>query len=129
MRLTGKEVLLVGQSFHGAQSLMERLNGWGFRFRVASGLRAASNHLIAHPVNLVLSNTRLPDGTAFSLLQVLSGRPVTAFLCVPVEDPCLWLPAIDEGKECLGLPALRPSEFASVLEEMSRHLATPEVIN
>jgi len=129
MTLAGNEVLLVGQSFHGAQSLTERLNGWGYRCRIASSMRVASNLLIAHPVHLVLSNTILPDGTGFSLLEELAGRPVTAFLCLPVENSCLWLPAIDGGKECLGLPALRPAEFASALEEMSRRLAAAVVVN
>jgi hypothetical protein len=46
-----------------------------------------------------------------------------------VENSCLWLPAIDGGKECLGLPALRPAEFASALEEMSRRLAAAVVVN
>src|ERR1700691_6212384 len=86
MTLGGREVLLVGQSFHGAQSLTERLNGWGFKCRVAGSMRAASDMLVTHPVHLVLSNTLLPDGTGFGLLEALAGRQVTAFLCLPVEN-------------------------------------------
>jgi hypothetical protein len=86
-------------------------------------MRAASDLLSSHPVDLVLSNTHLSDGTGFGLLAALAGLPVTAFLCLPVEDSCFWLPAIDGGKDCLGLPALRPSEFASALEEMAQSLA------
>jgi hypothetical protein len=78
--------------------------------------------VIARPINLVLSNTHLPDGTGFDLLMALAGLPVSAFLCLPVENSCFWLLAIDAGKECLGMPALRPSEFASTLEKMARHL-------
>jgi hypothetical protein len=59
-----------------------------------------------------------------SLLVALAGLPVTVFLCLPVENSCFWLPAIDGGTECLGLlPALRPSEFASTLVEMVRCVA------
>jgi hypothetical protein len=54
---------------------------------------------------------------------------VTAFLCLPVENGCFWLPAIDAGKECLGLPALRPREFASTLEKMARNLAAEPLVN
>jgi response regulator RpfG family c-di-GMP phosphodiesterase len=129
MTLGGREVLLVGQSFHGAQSLTERLNGWGFKCRVAGSMRAASDMLVTHPVHLVLSNTLLPDGTGFGLLEALAGRQVTAFLCLPVENSCLWLPAIDDGKDCLGAPALRPSEFASALAEMARRLSAEAVVN
>ena len=63
-----------------------------------------------------------PTGLCFGLLVNLAGLPVTAFLCLPVENGCFWLPAIDDGKECLGLPALRPSEFAKTLEEMTQSL-------
>jgi hypothetical protein len=79
--------------------------------------------LSSHPVDLVLSNTHLSDGSGFGLLVALDGLPVSAFLCLAVEDSCFWLPAIDGGKECLGLPALRPSEFASLLDELARSSA------
>jgi len=52
----------------------------------------------------VLSDTHLPDGTGFALLVCLAGLPVKV---------------IDDGKECVGLPAFRPSAFASLLEEMA----------
>jgi CheY-like chemotaxis protein len=83
-------------------------------------MQAASERLRSHRVDLVLSNTHLPDGTGFGLLAALAGLPVTAFLCLPVENSCFWLPAIDAGKECLGLPALRPSEFVSALQGMAK---------
>jgi hypothetical protein len=92
-------------------------------------MRAASDLLSSQPFDLVLSNTHLPDGTVFGLLVALAGLPVTAFLCLPVENGCFWLPAIDDGKECLGLPALRPSEFAKTLEEMTRSLGTVPRVN
>ena len=79
-------------------------------------------------IDLVLSNTHLSDGSGFRLLMTLAGLPVTAFLCLPVENSCFWLPAIDGGQVCLGSPALRPREFASALQEMVRCLpAGPSV--
>jgi len=120
MTLSGKDVLLVGQNLHSAGALTDRLQRWGFRCHVAPNLRTACDLLSSHPVNLVLSNTHLPDGTGFRLLGALAGLPVTVFRCLPVENSCYWLPAIDGGKDCLGLPALRPSEFARGLEEMVR---------
>lgn len=129
MTLSGKDVLLVGQNLHSAQALTDRLHRWGFRCHFADNMRAASDLLSWHPVDLVLSNTHLSDGTGFGLLVALAGLPVTAFLCLPVESSCFWLPAIDSGKTCLGLPALRPSEFASTLEEMTRCLAAAPWVN
>ena len=129
MTLFGRDVLLVGQNWHSAQALSERLQGWGFRCHLAGNMRAACDLLGSHSVDLVLSNAHLSDGTGFGLLAALDGLPVTAFLCLPVEDSCFWLPAIDGGKDCLGLPALRPSEFARVLDGMVRCLAAGRAVN
>ena len=122
MTLSGRDVLLVGQSFHSAQALANWLRRRGFRYHFARNMREASALLRSRSVGLVLSNTRLPDGSGFGLLTSLAGLPVTAFLCLPVENTCFWLPAIDGGQACLGLPALRPREFASALQEIVRHL-------
>ena len=122
MTISGRDVLLIGPYFRRAHTLTDRLHRWAFRCHFASNVQEASDLLSSQPVNLVLSNTLLPDGTVFGLLVALTGLPVTAFLCLPVENGCFWLPAIDDGKECLGLPALRPSEFARTLEEMTRSL-------
>jgi hypothetical protein len=129
MTLSGKNVLLVGQNLHSGRALAGRLCRWGFRCYFADNMRAASDLLSSQPVDLVLTNTRLSDGTGFGLLVALDGLPVTAFLCLPVESSCFWLPAIDSGKACLGLPALRPSEFASALGGMTRSSAAAQWIN
>jgi hypothetical protein len=123
MTLFGRNVLLVGQNFHSAGALTNRLRRWKFRCDFAVNVRAASDLLSSHRVDLVLSNTYLSDGTGFGLLTAFAHLPVTAFLYLPVENSCLWLPAIDGGKKCLGLPALRPSEFARTLEEIALHLS------
>ena len=120
MTISGRDVLLVGQDFHNSQALTTRLRRWGFRCHFASTVRAAKELLNSARIDVVLSNTHLPDGTGFGLVAVLAGLQITAFICLPVEDSCFWLPAIDGGKACLGLPALRPLEFATELEEMAR---------
>jgi CheY-like chemotaxis protein len=119
MTLAGRNVLLVGQNFQGARTLTEWLHRRKFRCHFAANVRAASELLSMCPVDLVLSNTLLPDGTGYHLLMNLASLPISAFLCFPVENSCLWLPAIDGGKKCLGLPVLRPSELAKALEEMA----------
>jgi CheY-like chemotaxis protein len=120
MKLSGRNVLLVGRNFNSARALKDRLRRWEFHCHFASDMRAASDLLKSQPVDLVLSDTYLPDGTGFDLLEALAHLPVTAFLCVPVENSCLWVPAIDGGKKCLGLPSLRPLEFGRTLEEMAQ---------
>jgi DNA-binding NtrC family response regulator len=125
MTLSGRNVLMVGQNFHSARALTDKLHRWKFQNHFASNIRAASDLLGSHRVDLVLSQTYLSDGTGLGLLAAWTHLPViTAFLCLPVENSCHWLPAIDGGKKCLGLPALRPLEFARALEEMARCLST-----
>jgi hypothetical protein len=102
--------------------LTRRFNQWGFHCHFAKNMRVAFDLLRSRPFDLVLSNAYLSDGTGFGLLVALDDLPVTAFLCLPVENSCFWLPAVDGGRDCLGLPALRPAEFASALGEMIRRL-------
>ena len=120
MTLNGMEVLLLGQSFGSAQALVERLRRLGFRCHFADNLKTARQLSRSLRIDLVLSRTHLSDGTGFGLREALADLPVTVFLCLPVETSCFWLPIIDSGRDCLGLPALRPAEFRRALEEMTR---------
>src|SRR5580692_6410298 len=124
MTLSGRDVLLVGQSFQSPNRLTNRLRRWGFRCHFAGNMRTARELLGSIRVDVVLSDIHLSDGTGIGMLGILAGLAVTAFLCFSLETSCFWLPAVDAGKKCLGLPALRPAEFAEALEEMSRSLGT-----
>ena len=129
MKLSGRHVLLVGQSFRSADALTDRLPRRGLRCCVANCVRSASDLIRSSPADLVLSEPHLPDGTGFGLVGTLVGFRVTACLCLPLEDSCFWLPAIDAGKQFLGLPALKSSEFASTLEKMARSLSAAPPVN
>jgi hypothetical protein len=124
MTLSGRDVLLVGQSFQPPNRLTNWLRRWGFRCYFAGNMRTARELLSSMQVDVVLSDMHLSDGTGIALLGTSADLAITAFLCLPVETSCFWLPAIDAGKKCLGLPALRPAEFAKALEEMARGLGT-----
>ena len=125
MTISGRNVLLVGNNFQSARTLTDRLRRWKFLCHFVGNTRAASDLLGSHRIDLLLSNVYLPDGTGFGLLTASAHTAVTAFLCLPVENSCLWLPAVDGGKQCLGLPALRPFEFARELEQMVLRVSTP----
>jgi hypothetical protein len=129
MTISGRNVLVVGQGFLNAEAWTDLLTKWRFRCHFAGNLRSARELLDSVRIDLVLSNINLPDGTGFALLAELPGFPVSAFLCLPVENSCFWLPAIDDGSVCLGLPALRPAEFAQELQRMAARLPSdPRVI-
>ncbi len=129
MPVSGIDVLFVGSGFHDSQMLTNRMRKWGFRCHFANSLRTARELVHSTRVDLVLSRVGLPDGTGFGLVAGLSGLPVTAFLCLPVDDSCYWLPAMDSGKDCLGLPALHASEFVDTLEKMAHDLPPSSKVN
>jgi hypothetical protein len=129
MALFGRNMFLVGETFHAFSSLTDQLYLWKFQCHFANTMRAASELLNSQPVDLLLSHTYLPDGTGVGLLPALARLPVTAFLCLPVENSCLWLPAINGGKVCLGAAALRPLEFRRTLEELARCLPVAPRVN
>jgi DNA-binding NarL/FixJ family response regulator len=117
----GIEVLLVGEAFRvGCQTLTERLRQFGFQCHFADTLRAACEMLSSHRVAVVLSAIKLPDGSGFALMARLARLHVSAFLYFPVANSCYWLPVIDRGQDCCGSAALRPAEFARMLEELAR---------
>ena len=63
MTVFGRNVFLVGQNFHTASALTDRLYLWKFQCHFANSMRATSELLSSQPVALLLSNTYLSDGT------------------------------------------------------------------
>jgi hypothetical protein len=119
MTTQGKQVLLVGPSFHKDQILPSWLGKLGFQCHYADSIRAAVQVLAATRIDLVLCPTSLPDGSGYSLVMPLEGLPITAFLGLCVEEGCIWMAAIEQGRNCLGKAAFFPGEFASVLEQLA----------
>ncbi len=110
-------VLLVGKNMSGALRLVEWLRRLGCGSYIVASYQEARTLLEAQRFDVVLSETSLPDGNAYGLMSALRGSPASLFFCLAVEDSYWWLPAVTQGRECLGVPALRPAEFAEVLEE------------
>lgn len=81
-------------------------------------LREACDSVQSGSFDLVLCSNRLPDGIGFRLIELLAGFPVTLFISHPVEDNCIWLPAILRGVKCWGTGALKPKAFVRVIEEL-----------
>lgn len=123
----GMDVLMVGSRFPGALALLDRLQQRGFRCHFASSLRTATELLMANSVDVVLSDAELPDGTGFRLVNCLSGLPLSAYVCVPVEQGCFWLPAVQSGRDCWGAPAIRPEELARELDALARSSAIDRI--
>jgi hypothetical protein len=115
--------LLVGQRFFDDQTLAIQLRRCGFRCDFARNVTDARRILKWNQHDLVLSLALLPDGIGFGLTTASRARPVTAFICLELDDICIWMPASDSGRECMGKAALSTSEFTFMLELLSKRLA------
>jgi len=107
-------VLIVGESAKGSSFLLQRLGKQGCECHVATSTGEAIRLSARHSFDLVLCTDWMQGIN--TLIAALIGSPASLFRCHPVEDSCWWLPAVRHGEECLGTPALRPSEFAHELD-------------
>ena len=111
-------VLLVGRGLMDSSHLREKLQYWDCEIHVAATYAEAHGLLNRYRFDLVLSETCLSDYRASRLIPWLVGAPTTLFLSFPTDEMCLWLPAVNHGQQCWGSQALRPSEFARVLDKI-----------
>jgi len=93
-------VLLVGNDMSRAFRLVELLQSLGCEYHRLL--------LETHRFDVVLSETSLPDGDAYHLITSVRDSPASLFFCLAVEDSYWWLPAVTQGRKCLGAPPLRP---------------------
>ncbi len=112
------KVLLVGPQFPYAAATIDWFRRRQRECAMVSTRREACDLFLAGKYDLILSGTHLPDGSGFGLIELLAGFPVTLFISHPIEDSCIWLPAILRGVECWGSCALKPGEFAKLIEEV-----------
>ncbi len=111
-------VLLVGDSPEVFSSCRRRLEASGCHCEFAECERAVWNVLEQRQFDIVLSVRRRRSANTESLGALLSGSRTTLFYALPVEKSCWWVPILKVGEECLGAPALRPTEFANALDEV-----------
>jgi hypothetical protein len=110
------KVLLVGENATGPCSLLRRLEDRGCHCLFASSGQQAIRMYDEQAPELVLCTDGAED--ILALIAFLVGASATVFRCHPVETGCWWLPVLVRGRERLLAPALRPSEFAQLLDQM-----------
>src|SRR5712692_6737979 len=122
-------VLLVGKKMSGGSRLAERLQGLRCKYHITASYQEARKLLETRRFDVVLSETDLSNGNAYGLISAVTGSPTSLFFCLAVEDCYWWLPAVRQGRECLGAPALRPAEFAKILQETLFELTAEAVMS
>ena len=118
LRVHRPKVLLVGPQFPYAAATIDWFRRRQRECAIVSTRREACDLFLAGKYDLILSNNQLSDGSGFGLIELLAGFPVTLFISHPIEDSCIWLPAILRGVECWGSCALKPREFVRLIEEV-----------
>jgi hypothetical protein len=121
MTATTPNVLLIANPM-GMSFLVARLKHWTCEIHVASSCKEAHELVSERRFDLVLSEFRLWDGSAYPLADLLIGSDTTLFYSYPVETGCWWLPAVKNGKSVWGSLAMRPNEFISFLENTVREI-------
>ena len=121
-------VLLIGESDRSFSHITRRLERHGCRCRFVNSYEQARQMLAQESFSLLLSVIPPRDNAMSLLTNMLVGSEASIYYAQPVEDSCWWLPALRQGERCFGTPALRPSEFATVLDrEVERILGSVEV--
>jgi len=109
-------VLIVAESATGFSSVARLLEQHGCKCWFVRSYADGALLFAEHAFDLVLcSDWREGVNT---LITPLIGSSASLFRSHSVEHSCWWLPAVLHGEKCLGMPALRPREFAKTLESM-----------
>jgi len=119
--------LLVGRRLAADYRLLERLAQSGWTCATAEAAQPAHELAGTNRFDLILSETRLPDGSFQDLMKLLSGSESSLYTCLPVQDDCWWVPVIREGQFCLGTPALRSREFCEELTRILTRASLPRI--
>ena len=111
------KVLLIGKSQGRYSPLSNRLRRRECDCRFATSSQEVRLLLDSHSFDLMLGPIRLNGDSLYPLIGLLGGSRTTLFYSQAVEDGYWWLPALRRGMNCFGAPAIRPSQFVTVLDE------------
>jgi hypothetical protein len=118
MATKAPRVLLIAENPKGASFLVTRLKKWDCELHFASTCKEASQVITQQRFDLVLSQLRLRDGSAYPLTALLTGSNTRLYYSQPVEEGCWWLPALENGQSCWGTRAMAPNEFIGFLDDI-----------
>jgi len=118
------EVLLAGDGPQVFSLSRGQLESKGCRCHFARSHRGLEELLNQKQFDIVLTMHRIQGSSTDWLGAALSGSRTTLFYALPVEVGCWSVPILRVGTECFGAPALRPSEFSDVLNEIVDEIRT-----
>lgn len=111
-------VLLLGESTNNFHHLQKSLERRRCLCRRVQSYEEAYRALAEETPDIVLSAIPPQPGAISSLAERLTGSKASFYYAYPVENGCWWMPALHRGERCFGAPAMRPSKFAGVIDQV-----------
>jgi hypothetical protein len=108
--------------------LAERLKKWACEIHFAPSCNEANAFVSDQRFDLVLSEFRLWDDSAYPLAALLIGSNTTLVFSYPVETGCWWLPAVKDGQSSWGSLAMQPSEFMGFLDDSIKKIRSRQTV-
>lgn len=115
MSLDTPRLLLVGQRLKAIASFVIRLEARGCVWEFVETVEDARQAIDRRPFDVVLVDSQLPGGAAYSLIRTLLGTPASLFFWVPMERSGCLLPVVLRGRHQFHSNAVRPPAFSQLL--------------
>jgi CheY-like chemotaxis protein len=111
-------LLLVGQKLKAISSLVEKLEAQGCSWEFVETAEDAQRAIDRRPFDVILVDSQLPGGAAYSLIRMLVDTRSSLFFWVPLERSGCLLPVVLRGRYQFHSNALRPPAFSQVLSTL-----------
>jgi hypothetical protein len=118
MEPTNAKVLLVDNHKSATSHLLNHLRKLGCVCSLARSNDEACDLFRREEFDLILSRFAPLGGSCHELITLSVGTRASFFYFYAVEHSCWWIPRVRFGKECWGEAALRPQQFANILERI-----------
>jgi CheY-like chemotaxis protein len=108
-------LLLVGQKLKAMASLVERLESRGCAWEFVETVEDARRTIDRRAFDVVLVDSQLPDGAAYSLIRIVMGTRSNLFFWVPLERSGCLLPVVLRGQHQFRSSVVRPPAYSETL--------------
>ena len=122
-------LLLVGQKLKPMASLVEKLETRGCVWEFVETAEDARKTIDRGAFDVVLVDSQLDGGAAYSLIRILVGTRSSLFFWVPMERSGCLLPVVLRGRYQFRSSALRPPAFSQILALLLWNTPTGQQVN
>ncbi len=127
MSRSSPHVLLVGQKLKPICPMLEKFEERGCRWEFVETPEDGRQAIVRSDFDVVLADSQLDSGGAYSLIPVLLATRSSLFFWVPLERSGCLLPVVLRGNYQFRAAALRPEIFEELLSVLlwNRPMTSP----